>query len=132
VGGRAQGRGRARDGDGRAGPVAGRALATLALVIGALFLLAPGALAADPAPAPGPAPYGGALEAPEAGDLFSGERALEVAMLGMGAVNGLLVVGAVVVSRFRGNNAYATRRALMARTNRGVPSGPRRPEARTR
>jgi hypothetical protein len=112
--------------------VAGRTLATLALVIGALFLLAPGALAADPAPAPGPAPYGGALEAPEAGDLFSGERALEVAMLGMGAVNGLLVVGAVVVSRFRGNNAYATRRALMARTNRGVPSGPRPPEARTR
>jgi hypothetical protein len=120
VGGRAQGRGRARHG-------VGRALATLALVVGALFLLAPGALAADPAPAPGPAPYGGALEVPEAGDLFAGERALEVAMLGLGAVNGLLVAGALVVSRFRGNDAYATRRALMARTNRGVPSGPRRP-----
>jgi hypothetical protein len=132
VGGRAQGRGRARDGSGRAGPVAGRALATLALLIGALVLLAPGALAADPAPAPGPAPYGGALELPEGGDLFSGERALEVAMLGMGAVNGLLVVGAVVVSRFRGDNAYATRRALMARTNRGVPSGPRRRGVRAR
>ena len=53
-------------------------------------------------------------------------------MLGMGAVNGLLVVGAVVVSRFRGDNAYATRRALMARTNRGVPSGPRRRGVRAR
>jgi hypothetical protein len=112
------GRGRVRDG-------VGRALATVTLVLGALFLLAPGALAADPAPAPGPAPYGGALEAPEAGDLFTGERALEVAMLAMGAVNGLLVVGAVIVSRRSGRDAYATRRALMARTSRGVPSGPR-------
>ncbi|HSK61754.1 MAG TPA: hypothetical protein VK935_22150 [Actinomycetospora sp.] len=125
MGGRAQGRGRARGGVGRAGPVAGRALATLALLIGALFLLAPGALAADPAPAPGPAPYGGALEAPEGGDLFTGERALEVAMLALGAANGLAVAVAVVVSRVRGGDAYATRRALMARTNRGVPSGPR-------
>ncbi|WP_433783218.1 hypothetical protein ACQPX6_24750 [Actinomycetospora sp. CA-101289] len=116
---------------GRGREAVGRVLATLALVLGALFLFVPGALAADPAPAPGPAPYGGALEAPEAGDLFTGERALEVAMLGLGAVNGLLVAGAVIFSR-RGNDAYATRRALMARTSRGVPSGPRRPGVRAR
>jgi hypothetical protein len=110
---------------GRLGGTVGRALAVLALTVGALLLCSPVSLAADPAPAPVPAPYGGALDAPEAGDLFSGERALEVAMLALGTVNGLAVAAAVVVSRFRGTNAYATRRALMARTNRGVPSGPR-------
>ena len=102
-----------------------RALAAGVLVTGALLAGAPAALAADPVPAP--APYGGALDAPDPGSNFDEEQMLEVGMLGLGTINGLAVAGVVIVSRFRGSSAQATRRALMARTSAGVPSGPRRP-----
>lgn len=83
------------------------------------------ALAADPAPAPVPVPYGGALDDPDPGGSFDDSQVLEVAMLGLGALNGLAFAGVVIVSRFRGCSAAETRRALMSRTSRGVPSGPR-------
>lgn len=126
------------DGSGGAVPGRARRLTTVVargaavglLVAGGLLLGAelpdPGpALAADPVPAPAPVPYGGALDAPDPGGSFADEQVLEVAMLGLGAVNGLAFAGVVIVSRLRGSSASATRRALMARTGRGVPSGPR-------
>jgi hypothetical protein len=93
----------------------GRVLAGTLLVGGSLLLGAPMALAGDPVPAP----YGGALDAPEPGASFDDEQVLEVAMLGLGTVNGLAFAGVVIVSRFRGSSAEATRRALMARTSQG-------------
>lgn len=106
---------------------AGRALAVGLLIVASLLLGAPVALAG---PDPAPTPYGGALEAPDPGSSFDDEHVLEVAMLGLGTVNGLAFAGVVIVSRFRGSSAEETRRALMARTSRGVPSGPRRPRLR--
>src|SRR3954470_14539437 len=103
---------------------AGRVLAGTLLVTGALVLGTPAALAAGD-PVPVPAPYGGALDAPDPGASFDDEQALELAMLGLGTVNGLAFAGVVIVSRFRGSSAEATRRALMARTSQGIPSGPR-------
>jgi hypothetical protein len=82
------------------------------------------------------APYGGALDAPDVAGEFDDEHLLEVAMLGLGSVNGLAFAAVVIVSRFRGSSVAETRRALMARTSRGVPSGPRgsltRPTSRVR
>jgi hypothetical protein len=95
----------------------GRVLAGTLLVGGSLLLGAPMALAGDPVPVP--APYGGALDAPEPGASFDDEQVLEVAMLGLGTVNGLAFAGVVIVSRFRGSSAEATRRALMTRTSQG-------------
>ncbi|WP_165825905.1 hypothetical protein [Actinomycetospora cinnamomea] len=102
----------------------GRGLAALLLTLGVVVLGAPPALAADPVP--GPAPYGGQLDVPDAEGVFDGEHALEVAMLALGSVNGIAFAGVVIASRFRGSTASAIRRALMARTARGVPSGLRR------
>ncbi|GAA4750488.1 hypothetical protein [Actinomycetospora chibensis] len=98
-----------------------------AFIAGFLLLGAAPASAADPVPAV-PAPYGGQLDAPDPGGTFDDERVLEVAMLGLGSLNGLAVAGVLFVNR-RGSagSALATLRALMARTDRGVPSGPRSP-----
>ena len=96
------------------------------LALGLLLAPVP-AFAADSVPAPVPAPYGGQLDAPDTAGTFDDERVLEVAMLGLGSLNGLAVAGVLLVSRFRGSasSALETRRALMTRTDRGVPSGPR-------
>lgn len=108
-------------------------LACGGLVLGAQLPDAAPALAADPVPAPAPAPYGGALDAPDPGGSFDDSQVLEVAMLALGSLNGLAFAAVVIVSRFRGSSAAETRRALMSRTTRGVPSGPRpRPMGRTR
>ncbi|WP_208114221.1 hypothetical protein [Actinomycetospora succinea] len=109
----------------------GRLLVVAALAVGGLLgsaeLPDPGpALAADPVPAPAPVPYGGALDNPDPGGSFDDSQVLEVAMLGLGALNGLAFAAVVIVSRFRGSSAAETRRALMTRTTAGVPSGPRR------
>jgi hypothetical protein len=102
----------------------------LAFLAGGLLLGAAPASAADPVPAV-PAPYGGQLDAPDPGGTFDDEQVLEVAMLGLGSLNGLAVAGVLFVNR-RGSagSALETRRALMARTDRGVPSGPRVPARR--
>ncbi len=102
----------------------------LAFLAGGLLLGAPSASAADPVPAV-PGPYGGQLDAPDPGGTFDDEHMLEVAMLGLGSLNGLAVAGVLFVNR-RGSasSALETRRALMARTDRGVPSGPRSPARR--
>jgi hypothetical protein len=111
-----------------------RGLAAAALTAGVLLVGTPALAAADPAPAadPGPvtAPYGGALDAPDQAGEFDEEHVLEVAMLGLGSVNGLAFAAVVIVSRFRGSSVAETRRALMARTSRGTPSGPRAPLVR--
>ncbi|MFC5140767.1 hypothetical protein ACFPK1_21200 [Actinomycetospora rhizophila] len=104
--------------------VLGRIVVVALLALGGLLAAAP-AFAADPVPAPGPAPYGGALDNPDPGGSFDDSQVLEVAMLGLGAVNGLAFAAVVIHSRFRGSSAAETRRALMTRTTRGVPSGPR-------
>lgn len=115
---------------------AGRAAAVLGvLAVGLLLGLLVGpapAFAADPV-LPAPAPYGGQLDAPDPGGTFDEEHVLEVAMLGLGSLNGLAVAGVLFVSR-RGSasSALETRRALMARTDAGVPSGPRSPARRWR
>ncbi len=102
----------------------------LAFLAGGLLLGTAPASAADPVPAV-PAPYGGQLDAPDPGGTFDDEQMLEVAMLGLGSLNGLAVAGVLFVNR-RGSAGAAleTRRALMARTDRGVPSGPRSPARR--
>lgn len=101
-----------------------------AFLAGGLLLGAVPALAADPVPVV-PAPYGGQLDAPDPGGTFDDEHMLEVAMLGLGSLNGLAVAGVLFVNRRGGaNSALETRRALMARTDRGVPSGPRSPARR--
>jgi hypothetical protein len=101
-----------------------------AFLAGGLLLGAAPASAADPVPAV-PAPYGGQLDAPDPGGTFDDEQMLEVAMLGLGSLNGLAVAGVLFVNRRGGAGAaLETRRALMARTDRGVPSGPRRPVRR--
>ena len=110
--------------------IVGRLAVVALLALGGMVVSAelpdPGpALAADPAPAPAPVPYGGALDNPDPGGSFDDSQVLEVAMLGLGALNGLAFAAVVIVSRFRGSSAAQTRRALMARTARGVPSGPR-------
>ncbi|MEJ2887800.1 hypothetical protein [Actinomycetospora aeridis] len=123
---------------GRGGPwlrsLVGRLAVVACLVVGGLLVSAqlpdPGpARAADPVsaadPAPAPAPYGGALDAPDPGGSFDESQVLEVAMLALGSLNGLAFAAVVIVSRFRGSSAAETRRALMTRTARGVPSGPR-------
>ncbi|MDD7917532.1 hypothetical protein [Actinomycetospora callitridis] len=101
-----------------------------AFLAGGLLLGTAPASAADPVPAV-PAPYGGQLDAPDPGGMFDDEQVLEVAMLGLGSLNGLAVAGVLFVNR-RGSAGAAleTRRALMARTDRGVPSGPRGPARR--
>lgn len=98
-------------------------LATGALLGGAQLPGTGPVLVADTVPAP--APYGGALDDPDPGGSFDDSQVLEVAMLGIGALNGLAFAGVVIHSRIRGSSAAETRRALMARTARGVPSGPR-------
>jgi len=102
----------------------------LSFLAGGLLLGTAPASAADPVPAV-PAPYGGQLDAPDPGGTFDDEQMLEVAMLGLGSLNGLAVAGVLFVNR-RGSagTALETRRALMARTDRGVPSGPRSPARR--
>ncbi|MDD7937663.1 hypothetical protein PHK61_04415 [Actinomycetospora lutea] len=120
---------RGRGGTGLAALV-GRFVAVAFLAVGTLLVGAPlssasPALAADPAPAPAPVPYGGALDNPDPGGSFDDSQVLEVAMLGLGALNGLAFAAVVIHSRIRGSSAAATRRALMTRTARGVPSGPR-------
>jgi hypothetical protein len=127
-----------RAGRGRVTTGGVRGLAAAALTAGVLLIGTPALAAplldaprpaADAAADPGPvaAPYGGALEAPDQPGEFDDERVLEVAMLGLGSVNGLAFAAVVIVSRFRGSSVAETRRALMARTSRGVPSGPRAP-----
>jgi hypothetical protein len=121
--------------------LAARLAVVAVLVVGGLFVSAqlpdPGparaadpVAAADPVPAPAPAPYGGALDNPDPGGSFDDSQVLEVAMLGLGSLNGLAFAAVVIVSRFRGSSAAETRRALMSRTAAGVPSGPRGPSPR--
>ncbi|MEJ2865002.1 hypothetical protein [Actinomycetospora flava] len=117
-------------GGARVAGILGRVLVVAALAVGGLIgsaqLPDPGpALAADPAPAPAPVPYGGALDNPDPGGSFDDSQVLEVAMLALGSLNGLAFAAVVIVSRIRGSSAAETRRALMTRTARGVPSGPR-------
>ena len=111
---------------------AGVALAVLTSVVVTLFVtaalllgastLGPAASAQDAPPPTAGTPYGGALDLPDPGDSASDDRALEVGMLVVGTVNGLLFVGAMVLSRLRGSSHAATRRALITRTGAGTVS----------
>jgi hypothetical protein len=108
------------------GVVAVLAIATAVLVA----LLGVGSAAAqtgaDPGPGPGPQPYGGQLERVDETDQVTSEQVLEVGMLGLGTVNGVAFVIAMVASRLRGPSTAQTRRALIARTGAGVVSESRR------
>lgn len=104
-------------------------IAVLTAVLAAV--LGPGeARGADRSGDPGPQPYGGALERVDPGEQISGGEVLEVAMLGLGTVNGLAFAVAMIASRLRGPSAAQTRRALIARTDAGVVSEPRRERRR--
>ena len=98
------------------------AVATAVLVA----LLGVGSAAAQTGTDPGPQPYGGQLEKVDETDQVTSEQVLEVGMLGLGTLNGVAFVIAMVASRLRGPTTAQTRRALIARTGAGVVSESRR------
>lgn len=101
--------------------------AVLAVVTAVLVaLLGVGSAAAQTGTDPGPQPYGGQLEKVDETDQVTSEQVLEVGMLGLGTLNGVAFVIAMVASRLRGPTTAQTRRALIARTGAGVVSESRR------
>jgi hypothetical protein len=99
-------------------------VAVLAIATALLVALLGGTAAAQTAP--GPQPYGGALDQVDPSDQVTSEEVLEVGMLALGTLNGLAFAVAMVASRLRGPTTAQTRRALITRTGAGTVSESRR------
>lgn len=100
------------------------AAAVLALATALLVALLGGTASAQTAP--GPQPYGGALEQVDPANRVTSEEVLQVGMLALGTLNGLAFVVAMIASRLRGPSTAQTRRALITRTGAGTVSESRR------
>jgi hypothetical protein len=101
-------------------------VAVLAIATAVLVALLGGTARAQTGTDPGPQPYGGQLEKVDETDRVTSEQVLEVGMLGLGTLNGMAFVVAMIASRLRGPSTAQTRRALIARTGAGVVSESRR------
>jgi hypothetical protein len=84
----------------------------------------PGVPAADGSARASDDPYGGQLDDADAVGLPGDESLFEVGLLGLGGVNALGLAAGVVADGVRGPTREQTRRALLARTDPGRPSGP--------